>query len=469
MVTLRKRARTLETPSNPKQIINDKTHHSEREEISGYEQFRDQRIKENMQRMKKLGIIDLSLKLKSELLPTKRTPRSHSERRTPSRSPLPSFGPPRRSSRFQNTTPVSYVELPVPKKEKSSKHQEILLGEGPKPEIYTEEHEKLLGHCKTSWTLFVDGYGKDGRRIYDPIKGKTCHQCRLSEYILARIQFLSDIDSRSCRQKTLGLRTHCIECNMVKGQFCGDCLYMRYGENVLEANQNPNWVCPVCRGICNCSLCRVSKGWPPTGSLYRKISSLGFKSVAHYLVQTQCTQTNSEENPRTGNPVSVKRSLPFANMEALSQQKESLDSNDGHNGFSNSQSGVDRDDDEMKGEKEEEVEVHSGVALERTPKLTMMPDFVIEPSPDSIAGRLRQRRHRHDGGNGCSKPESVDSKDFDDDKLKGEKEQAQDYKQQLINNIVAASSPKHNMKPSLATKPSPDNIAGRLRPRRNAS
>lgn len=30
------------------------------------------------------------------------------------------------------------------------------------------------------------------------------------------------------RQKTLGHRTHCSECNMVQGQFCGDCLYMRY-------------------------------------------------------------------------------------------------------------------------------------------------------------------------------------------------------------------------------------------------
>lgn len=46
----------------------------------------------------------------------------------------------------------------------------------------------------------------------------------------------------------------------------------RYGENVIEANQNPNWICPVCREICNCSLCRQAKGWPPTGSLYRKVN-----------------------------------------------------------------------------------------------------------------------------------------------------------------------------------------------------
>lgn len=40
---------------------------------------------------------------------------------------------------------------------------------------------------------------------------------------------------------------------------------------MIEANQNPNWICPVCRGICNCSLCRQAKGWPPTGTLYRKV------------------------------------------------------------------------------------------------------------------------------------------------------------------------------------------------------
>lgn len=45
----------------------------------------------------------------------------------------------------------------------------------------------------------------------------------------------------------------------------------RYGEHVLEANENPTWVCPVCRGICNCSLCRKAKGWMPTGQIYKKV------------------------------------------------------------------------------------------------------------------------------------------------------------------------------------------------------
>lgn len=55
---------------------------------------------------------------------------------------------------------------------------------------------------------------------------------------------------------------------------CSLCYFTRcrYGEHVLEANKNPNWICPVCRGICNCSLCRQAKGWAPTGALYRKVT-----------------------------------------------------------------------------------------------------------------------------------------------------------------------------------------------------
>ncbi|KAK4416251.1 Cell division cycle-associated 7-like protein [Sesamum alatum] len=259
--------------------------------ISEYELSREERIKENRERMQKLGIVDLSLKLKA-LRPT---PNRGSYRKTPQvHSPLPPSGPVRRSSRLQNSTPVSYCEVRVPKKDISLNDDDLLREEGSKPEIYTEEHEKLLGSTEMSWTPFVDGYGKDGKRIYDPVKGKTCHQCR---------------------QKTLGHRTHCCKCKLVQGQFCGDCLYMRYGENVLEANQNPNWICPVCRGICNCSLCRQAKGWPPTGSLYRKISSLGYKSVAHYLIQTRRSNTDSDKDVGTKVPNSAKRSLPFSDIE----------------------------------------------------------------------------------------------------------------------------------------------------------
>ncbi|KAK3005185.1 hypothetical protein RJ639_016427 [Escallonia herrerae] len=155
-----------------------------------YEQSRDQRIKENLQRMEKLGILDLSRQLKyTKKQPTRNPPKK--------RAALAASGSPRRSSRVKSLPQVNYSDKEKHiRKEKVLKNLEINITEGSKPEIYTEEDEKLLGDCKTSWTMYVDGYDEDGQRIYDPYDGKSCHQCR-------------------------------------------------YGENVAEANENPGWICPV--------------------------------------------------------------------------------------------------------------------------------------------------------------------------------------------------------------------------------
>ncbi|KFK32710.1 hypothetical protein AALP_AA6G278600 [Arabis alpina] len=242
-----------------------------------YEQCREERIKENLQRMQNLGIY----KLKSESRRVKRPYRNSNSVQKPT-TPLQ---PSRRSSRLENSTPVIYTDG-INKKRKICTRECVVIGEGPK------EHEKLLGNTERSWTCFVDGYGKDGKRIYDPFNGKTCHQCR---------------------QKTLGHRTQCSVCDMVQGQFCGDCLIRRYGEHVLEALENPNWVCPVCRGICNCSLCRNHKGLVPTGQIYRRIAKLGYKSVAHYLIETERSQTDDA----TSNQAYAKRSLSFQEAKPL--------------------------------------------------------------------------------------------------------------------------------------------------------
>jgi hypothetical protein len=138
-----------------------------------------------------------------------------------------------------------------------------LLRENTSEEVYTAEHVAALGGRAAEWELFVDGYDADGLRVYDPARGKTCHQCR---------------------QKTLGRRTSCAGCGSLGGQFCGDCLFMRYGENADEAAANPAWTCPPCRGLCNCSFHRSRRGWAPTGTLYRRAAAEGYASVAHYLV-----------------------------------------------------------------------------------------------------------------------------------------------------------------------------------------
>ncbi|KAK6150662.1 hypothetical protein DH2020_015594 [Rehmannia glutinosa] len=203
--------------------------------------------------MKSLGLFDLSKNLKG------RSAKPSSSQRKVKPASTPSDVPTRRSSRLKDVPRVSYSEKKTPKESKSSvENVEIHIEEGEKPEIYTEAHEKLLGDSKAVWELLVDGYDEDGQRIYDPIEGKTCHQCR-------------------------------------------------YGENVIEVNQNPEWVCPVCRGICNCSRCRRDKGWMPTGSIYRRVVKLGFKSVAHYLIYTRREQ--AIEVGAADNPISADGSL----------------------------------------------------------------------------------------------------------------------------------------------------------------
>ncbi|XP_067859749.1 cell division cycle-associated 7-like protein isoform X2 [Heptranchias perlo] len=110
-------------------------------------------------------------------------------------------------------------------------------------------------------------------KIYDRCMGNTCHQCR---------------------QKTIDTKTICRnqDCYGVRGQFCGPCLRNRYGENVKSALLNPDWVCPPCRGICNCSFCRRRDGRCATGILVHLAKFYGYDNVRAYLesLQKQLTE-----------------------------------------------------------------------------------------------------------------------------------------------------------------------------------
>uniref|UniRef100_A0A4X2LUU4 Cell division cycle associated 7 n=1 Tax=Vombatus ursinus TaxID=29139 RepID=A0A4X2LUU4_VOMUR len=101
-------------------------------------------------------------------------------------------------------------------------------------------------------------------KIYNRSLGSTCHQCR---------------------QKTIDTKTNCRnpECFGVRGQFCGPCLRNRYGEEVKIALLDPNWHCPPCRGICNCSFCRQRDGRCATGVLVYLAKYHGFGNVHAYL------------------------------------------------------------------------------------------------------------------------------------------------------------------------------------------
>ncbi|NXK89333.1 CDA7L protein, partial [Formicarius rufipectus] len=101
-------------------------------------------------------------------------------------------------------------------------------------------------------------------KIYDKVLGSTCHQCR---------------------QKTTDTKTICRNqgCGGVRGQFCGPCLRNRYGEDVKSALLDPAWICPPCRGVCNCSYCRRRDGRCATGMLIHLAKFYGYNNVKEYL------------------------------------------------------------------------------------------------------------------------------------------------------------------------------------------
>ncbi|KAK2184910.1 hypothetical protein NP493_249g09001 [Ridgeia piscesae] len=78
---------------------------------------------------------------------------------------------------------------------------------------------------------------------YDNYYGTTCHQCR----------------QKTDDQKTI---CHADNCFGVRGQ---------------------EWICPPCRGICNCSFCRKKAGKCSTGILIHLAREHGYKDVNAYL------------------------------------------------------------------------------------------------------------------------------------------------------------------------------------------
>eukprot|EP01012_Entosiphon_sulcatum_P033932 TRINITY_DN42969_c0_g1_i1.p1 TRINITY_DN42969_c0_g1~~TRINITY_DN42969_c0_g1_i1.p1 ORF type:complete len:521 (-),score=52.36 TRINITY_DN42969_c0_g1_i1:76-1638(-) len=114
---------------------------------------------------------------------------------------------------------------------------------------FGEEHVKALGVYNNP---FVQNYSEE----YLKPDSTTCHQCR---------------------QKITGPKSECSACNTMRGQFCGKCLFNRYGENLFELPES--WACPSCRGICNCSFC-----YRATGCLVSRSRKSGYLSAGHMII-----------------------------------------------------------------------------------------------------------------------------------------------------------------------------------------
>ncbi|PRW59310.1 Cell division cycle-associated 7 [Chlorella sorokiniana] len=152
-------------------------------------------------------------------------------------------------------------------------------------EKYGLAHVYTLGTARHVWEPEARQWCKDIHRKRDrdgrPIR---CTQCTTCHW---------------CRQKTPQVKTECSACHANRdnvyggpyaGVICGNCLWTRFGENLREVRDDENWLCPACRQICNCSAnncVRNKNGWVPTNQLISEAESLGYESVAHYLVLSQ--------------------------------------------------------------------------------------------------------------------------------------------------------------------------------------
>ena len=227
-----------------------------------------------------------------------------------------------------------------------------------------------------------------------------------------------------------------------------------------------------------------------------QISQLGFKSVAHYLIQTRRPETDSDKIPSTKVPASAKRSLPFSDLEGKLEGMKSPISNKDYSRLVTPKQEDYKTDYEFKDEKRKEMDVpenkrgainiSSGSSQDHNKKSEFNSEssdqygelskpesednktseifysctesrpkskrksHTPEPSADSIAGRLRQRQRRGDK---------------QDEELVGTNESL-NVKEQVVKDEPSESEAKANTSQCSSINPGADSIAGRLRLRR---
>ncbi|CAG09964.1 unnamed protein product, partial [Tetraodon nigroviridis] len=259
-----------------------KVQDSDSEEEDSFIVKRALNIKENKEMLAKLMA---ELNKVPGLFP-RRTPPSA----TPRQTPRPSAGTPgaRRRNPVRTSRPhtrsrtlVEGPPSPAPEEEPEDKYSLVR-----KSRYYEECDELVSPRTRSCFSLraiphvvrpveeitemeLQDICNNVREKVYNSSTGTTCHQCR---------------------QKTTDTKTNCRnpECVGVRGQFCGPCLRNRYGEEVRDALLDPEWRCPPCRGICNCSFCRARDGRCATGVLVYLAKYHGYDNVHAYL--NKCAQ-----------------------------------------------------------------------------------------------------------------------------------------------------------------------------------
>ncbi|XP_062118110.1 uncharacterized protein LOC133831731 isoform X1 [Humulus lupulus] len=125
--------------------------------------------------------------------------------------------------------------------------------------------------------------------VYNSVLGICCHFCRQKK-------LCGEEDCKRCgnldvNEPCIG-KTDCSVCHSSNGVLCRACLKVRYGEEMEEVRENKEWMCPHCieeKGInqywiCNSSFCLKKRNMAPTGIAIYRAKELGYKSVAHLVM-----------------------------------------------------------------------------------------------------------------------------------------------------------------------------------------
>ncbi|XP_062159885.1 uncharacterized protein LOC133867190 isoform X2 [Alnus glutinosa] len=272
---------------------------------SDYEDLRNARILENQARLASLGLqkaVSVLRSIASSAKPAKsKTQVREYNKKDNKITPL------RRSDRLKQTTATADVT----RKQISRRRSERLRGKEEESEERYPRYGREGRRPANKPVVKVSGLelhlspedsarrckSKGRGSVYNPVFGISCHYCR--QKTLCVEEDCKRCGSFDMDQPCIG-KTDCSVCHSSYGVLCRACLKVRYGEEMEEVRKNKEWMCPHCveetgllpYWICNSSLCLRKRKMSPTGLAIYRAREMGYKSVAHLLMDELLQRAN---------------------------------------------------------------------------------------------------------------------------------------------------------------------------------
>ncbi|KAG8388148.1 hypothetical protein BUALT_Bualt02G0095800 [Buddleja alternifolia] len=247
---------------------------------SDYEELRNARISENQARLASLGLQKTVSELRSLICSSPKSDKRKWNKVDYSSTPL------RRSSRLTGKSTSSQGKLShLEDSDCGEDGEERRLANGPLTRGKSGLRSRLISPEALARRCASKGRGS----LYDPVYGICCHFCRQKK-------LCGEEDCKRCGEQDMDQpcigKTDCSICHSSNGILCRACLKVRYGEEMEEVRSNKDWICPHCmedKGInpywiCNSSLCLKKRKMVPTGIAIFRAREMGYKSVAHLLM-----------------------------------------------------------------------------------------------------------------------------------------------------------------------------------------